>query len=165
MSDGRRSFWSSIPGLITGVAGLLTGVVGLITLLVQQGVVGNNNSSDKPPAGVTTTVAPGVTQTTMGAIQVVPTSVRFTLADQGPRQIKVTNRSSVPITIPTPAVQNNAISVNAGDCAKSLSPNLSCTITVTFKPSGALTNYTGKLVIAPSGPVLPEEVALSVSTL
>lgn len=171
MSDGRRSFWSSIPGLITGLAGLLTGVVGLITLLVQQGVVGNN-SSDKPPSGVTTTVVPGAPGATpaaaMGSIGVDPTALRFTLADQAPKPVKVKNTSAVAITIPKPTVSgaNNAqFVVDPGDCARSLSPNLSCTMTVTFKPSGLLTSYNATLRIEPSGPVLPAEVALSASTL
>jgi len=171
VSDGRRSFWSSIPGLITGVAGLLTGVVGLITLLVQQGIVGNS-SSDKPASGVTTTVAAGgagaTPATATGSIVVDPKAVRFTLADPAPKQVTVKNASTVAITIPTPVASGKdgaQFAVDPGDCTKSLRPNLSCTMTVTFKASAALTTYTAKLEIVPSGNVLPQEVALSASTL
>ena len=44
MSTTTRSFWSTIPGLVTGLAGILTALVGLGALLVSLGVIGDKDS-------------------------------------------------------------------------------------------------------------------------
>ena len=48
MSENKKSFWSSIPGLVTGLAGLLTGVVGLVTVLIQLEDLGFCEKGDGP---------------------------------------------------------------------------------------------------------------------
>ena len=58
MSENKKSFFSSIPGLITGLAGLVTGIVGLFTVLIQLDVIGGDDDSGPTGAGGTTTVAP-----------------------------------------------------------------------------------------------------------
>ena len=48
MNAEKKSFLTSLPGLLTGVAGVITAVVGLIIALDQVGVIGG---SDPAPAG------------------------------------------------------------------------------------------------------------------
>ena len=48
MNAEKKSFLTSLPGLLTGVAGLITAVVGLIIALDQVGVIGG---SDPEQAG------------------------------------------------------------------------------------------------------------------
>ena len=48
-SENKKSFWSSIPGLVTGLAGLLTGVVGLVTVLIQLDVIGGDDGGTPRP--------------------------------------------------------------------------------------------------------------------
>ena len=58
MSESKRSFWSTIPGFVTGLAGLLTAVVGLVTVLIQLDIIGGDDS-DQPVGTTGTTVAGG----------------------------------------------------------------------------------------------------------
>ena len=62
MNAEKKSFITSLPGLLTGVAGVITAVVGLIIALDQVGVIGG---SDPEPAGGPQAVA--LVTTTDGA--------------------------------------------------------------------------------------------------
>ena len=58
--SGAKSFWSTLPGVLTAVGGIIAGTAALLTALVSAGVVGG-----KPPATpvpvVTATAAPTAT--------------------------------------------------------------------------------------------------------
>ena len=49
MTDTGKSFWQTVPGIITAVAGLVTAVGGLLGILFQNGVLGGG-SNERPPA-------------------------------------------------------------------------------------------------------------------
>ena len=51
MADGNpsepvKSWWTTLPGVLTAIAGILTAVTGLVAVLAQQGVIGG--AKDKP---------------------------------------------------------------------------------------------------------------------
>jgi hypothetical protein len=182
VTDGKRSFWSSIPGLITGLAGLLTGVVGLITLLVQQGVIGNSGSktsSDGSTTTVTTAVTGGTsgtivgggpTATASGSFTLSPRSLDFPPADPKEKSVTVKNTGSAVLTgfqTSLSGPDKGLFSVVLGDCSHSLVANLSCTMTVTFtpKPGAALQKYAATLQVTATGATRGDEVALTASTL
>ncbi len=170
MTDGRRSFWSSIPGLITGLAGLLTGVVGLGTLAVQQGIIGKGSGSP-----VVTTGAPGssgapATPTTGAGVFIVnPTALDFAPADAKEKLVTVKNFGPTPLTVQTPRVDGkdpDRFSASYGTCTGAPLPaGLSCTLKVTFTPGGALKRFEAKLQVTATGAPQSVEVALSASTL
>lgn len=180
MSDGRRSFWSSVPGLITGLAGLLTGVVGLITLLVQQGVIGHDSANKSSSAGTSTTVtstvaggtagaAPGGNSTAGGRFGLSPGSLDFQPTDSKQKPVTIRNTGSTDLTNVQATVtgpDSKVFSVAIGDCTGRVVANLSCTVNVTFTPPpGALKKYTATLQVTASGATSGDEAALTATTL
>lgn len=170
MTDGHRSFWSSVPGLITGLAGLLTGVVGLGTLAVQQGIIGKGSGT-----AATTTVAPapggaGTPATTeAGSFTVNPTTLDFAPADAKEKLVIVRNTGSTALTIQTPRVGGkdpDRFTAAYGTCTGApLGAGLSCTLKVTFTPSGALKKFDATLQVVATGAPRGAEVAITASTL
>lgn len=188
MSDSRRSFWSTVPGLVTGLAGLLTGIVGLVTVFIQLGILGGKDSGDKAPAGgnsgaVTTTVAgagapatglggvAGATTTTdVPTFTVSPLTLDFKPQDPKVQPVTITNTSaSAMLRVPLPDVSGpdgDRFTAKFGTCTDTpLRPRDSCTVNVTFTPSGALRTYTASLQVSPTGLPVGKEVALKASTL
>jgi len=175
----RRSFWSTVPGLVTGLAGLLTGIVGLVTVLIQLGVIGGKSDGSPtsatggaettvPATGASSTVA-GVTTTVAAAGSfTVPTSLDFP-AGVKDKPLAVKNTSSAgTITVRPPTVTGTdaaRFNVSLGDCSQPVAAGLSCTMTVTFSPNGPLRSYSATLQITASGAARGAEVALTASTL
>ena len=151
MSDGRRSFWASVPGVVTGVAGLLSAVVGLITLLVQFDVIGGGDASDSP----TTTVA-GAPSAEVPTFTLSPATLEFKPTDPKRKDVTVKNTSKVAtLVVPQPQLtgtDSRLFSAAFGTCTGApLAPGLSCTLTITFAPKGPLSNYNATLQVAPAG--------------
>ena len=169
-NENKRSFWASIPGLLTGIAGLLTGVVGLVTLGVQQGVIGKD--SDSPTTTVTAVPgAPGAggTQTAEAAtFRVEPTLVKLT---QTEREKTVTVRNptrTAAITVRAPEFggpDRAAFRSDAGCTNVRLEPGASCTLKVLFAPSGLLKSYAAFLVVKAEGVTAVTEVPIEASAL
>ncbi len=44
MPTEKKSFWSSLPGMVTGAAGVVGAIVGVISVLIALGVIGGSNS-------------------------------------------------------------------------------------------------------------------------
>jgi hypothetical protein len=175
MSESKKSFWSSIPGLVTGLAGLLTGIVGLVTVLIQLDVIGGDDA-ETPAPGVTTTVAGATTgspvtpTTALGTFTLSPKPLTFGPNDKV-KTVTVRNTSDVAaITLMAPKVigDDAARFTPAFDTCSSapLGPNLSCTIKVTFAPTGPLATYKATLQVVPAtGAVRGDEVPITASTL
>ncbi len=56
----KPAFWSSLPGILTGVGGIILATTGLITALYSAGVIGtnaNSNSNSVPPVNTAVTLA------------------------------------------------------------------------------------------------------------
>jgi len=174
VSDGRRSFWSSVPGAVTGLAGLLTAVVGLLTLLVQLDVIGGDDSPDRPPTAGTTPAPGGATggvqsPTEAATFTLKPDTLEFKATDARRRDITVKNTSkSATLVVPQPQLtgtDSRLFSAAFGTCTSApLVAGGSCTLTVTFAPSGLLGNYNATLQVAPAG-ARAEEVQIRASLI
>jgi hypothetical protein len=180
MSENKRSFWSSVPGLVTGLAGLLTGIVGLITLLVQLDVIGGDKTkavettgtavagSPSTVAGSPTTVTGNVTTTLPSSFSVSPTKLSFT--PTGPKELQVTVRNTSVTTdlrLATPSLTGNdkdRFDATLGDCPAALKANAICNLKVTFTPSGPLKNYAATLQVSAQG-APTQQVDITASTL
>src|SRR5256885_1735275 len=68
MSDGKKSFWTTMPGIISGIAAIVTGLGVLIPLLLGVGSkhTDKNAVSQSPSPGVTTTTGSEGTTSTAG---------------------------------------------------------------------------------------------------
>src|SRR4051794_5225451 len=182
MSEGR-SFWSSVPGLVTGLAGLLTGIVGLVTVLIQLGVVGGKDKAPPPsPPTTLTTVAGAATPTTVGGGStsattaapatgafMVPATLDFGAGDTKEKPLTVKNTSAAgAITLQAPTVvgkDSDRFSVSLDTCSRPLAAGLSCTMKVTLLPNGPLRTYAATLQLSATGAARGAEVALTGSTL
>ncbi|MDQ3898826.1 MAG: hypothetical protein M3326_16560 [Actinomycetota bacterium] len=178
MSENKRSFWSTIPGFVTGLAGLLTAVVGLVTVLIQLDVIGGDNAKSSGPETTTTVgrgagggaaTGGGATPTTdVPRFTVAPATLDFKPADPREKMVTVKNISdAAAFTISQPQVtgQDRAqFSVSTGTCGGTLRPGLSCDLRVTFAPAGPLRTYSAVLQVTAPG-ARGEEVRLTASTL
>lgn len=171
MSEGKRSFFATIPGLVTGLAGLLTGIVGLITVLIQLDVIGGGASKDAG-GGVTTTVAaPGAaTPTTaeLGRITVNPTALKLAPTEREKTLTVRNDGATAAITVLNPALDgpDKAVFKTDSGCTNiRLEPGRSCTMKVLFTPSGPLKSYSATLVVKADGTPRTTEVPIDASTL
>lgn len=152
MSEKGKTFFSTIPGLVTGLAGLLTGIVGLVTVLIQLDVIGGKDAAT-PAAGVTTTVAPGlaagVTTTVSGRLVASPTPLKLAATERD-KTVTVTNGSTATLTVQKPeytGADRTAFITDSGCTNVALRPGSSCTVKVTLTPSGPLKTYRANLVL------------------
>jgi len=175
MSEKTRSFFATIPGVVTGLAGLLTAVVGLITLLVQLDVIGGDDSEKVATTAttvttVTTVVGSGVTPTTeAGTFTVNPGTLAFGPTDAKEKTVTIRNTSATTrLTVLNPRVTGkdaDRFTAAVGDCAAPLAPDLSCSLRVTFTPSGPIRSYEAIVQLQASGAPRAAEVKLTASTL
>lgn len=189
----RGSFWSTVPGVVTGAAGVLTALVGLLTVSVQLGWIGGGDSGGGTSSSTTVpgastgssigsgTTVPGSSSGTgtgggtgqtgpsrAGQFEVQPTSVDFAVVGSRQATIVVRNTGEVPLTIKTPTVSGSgAAHFVAGDvsCTKeSLQPGRTCELQVAFAPkSGGAVSAVA--VIAAAEAQRQTEVQLKGSTL
>lgn len=174
MSEARRSYWSSVPGLVTGLAGLLTAVVGLVAVLIQLGVIGGKDSSSGTGGTTGTTVAgSGSTNSTTEprTFEVKPAALDFPPADAREKTVTITNTSATAALAPlqSTVVGSNPerFTVSAGTCAAAVPANGTCTMKVTFAPASgaALTKYSATLRVTASGAPRVAEVSLTGSVV
>lgn len=180
MSENKRSFWSSIPGLVTGLAGLLTGVVGLVTVLIQLNVIGGDKS-DKPTADVSTTIAPGGTAATTGGtgagggssttisgrLAADPVSLKLATGERE-KTLTVRNLTNASVTVLKPeytGTDKSAFSTDSGCTNVVLTVGRSCTLKVTLAPTGPLKTYKANLVLEAKEIPQVTEVPVEASTL
>ena len=176
MSENKKSFWSSIPGLVTGLAGLLTGVVGLVTVLIQLDVIGGDDA-DTPNAGVATTIAPGggagtggaggATTTISGRLTAEPTTLKLGTGERE-KTVTVRNQSNASLTVLKPeytGTDRSAFSTDAGCTNVVLQAGRSCTLKVTLSPSGPLKTYKANLVLEAKEIQQVTEVPVEATTL
>ena len=154
MSRNRKSFWSTMPGLITGLAGILTGIVGLGTLLIQVGVIGGDNgdpdTTARPGATATTRAGGGQSdgsddsgsETTVGRprFTVAPTSLDLSGSDKT-GEVTVTNTGGAAFTVVTEITGSgkDQFTVRRGSCGAEVPRSGSCSMTVEFKGGLAAT--------------------------
>ena len=176
MSENKKSFFSSVPGLITGLAGLLTGIVGLVTVLIQLDVIGGDDDAGPTAAGGTTTVAPAtgapaaggtVTTALRGRLTVQPTPLKLQ-PNEREKVVTVKNDATATVTVlkPTYTGENaSAFSTDAGCTNVALRTGESCTMKVQLSPSGPLRVYKANLVIEANELAQVTEVPVEASTI
>ena len=179
MSENKKSFWSSIPGLVTGLAGLLTGIVGLVTVLIQLDIIGGDGN-DTPNGAATTTLAPGATggttggtgaavgnTTVSGRLTADPTSLKLATGERE-KTLTVRNATNVAVTVLKPeytGTDRSAFSTDSGCTNVVLQAGRSCTLKVTLSPSGPLKTYKANLVLEAKEIPQATEVPVEATTL
>ena len=170
----KQSFWSTIPGLVTGLAGLLTGIVGLVTVLMQLDVLGGNGDN-APGAAVTTTVVPGGTTgggggsatTISGRLTAEPSTLKLATGERE-KILRVVNNASAPVTVLKPEFSgrdSSAFSTDSGCTNVALRAGASCTLKIQLSPSGGLKTYEASLVLEGKEITQVTEVPVTASTL
>lgn len=166
----KKSFWSTVPGVVTGLTGLLTAVVGMVTVLIQLDVIGGDGAAP-PNAAVTTTVAGApagpATTTITGRLTAEPASVRLA-ATEREKAVTVRNNASASVTVLKPDTtgrDRSAFRVDDGCTNVTLRPGLSCTVKVHLNPSGPLKTYEAELVLEAREIAQVTAVPLQASTL
>ena len=151
-STKSTSFWSSIPGFITGLAGVVTGIVGLITVLIQLDVIGGGSDDNASPtstqpggAATQSTSRSGASGGSGGAGQsgaaasfsVEPQALTFDLLNKE-RSVTVRNTGSAALTLESPDLDGagaGEFTVNAENCTgESVDPGTDCAIKVSYSP-------------------------------
>jgi hypothetical protein len=163
MSENKKSFWSSIPGLVTGLAGLVTGIVGLVTVLIQLDVIGGDDSGGATAVGTSpASSAPagggtgGTTPTPETPALTVPAAtVEFKPTDPPEKNVTVKNDSrAASLTVAPPRVEGpdrNQFSATLGTCSGPVPAGGTCTLKVTFTPAGPLRTYSATLEVGAPG--------------
>jgi len=173
VSDDRRAFWSSVPGLVTGLAGLLTAIVGLVGIAIQLGWIGGGSgSSSKTPAsttvvGQTTSPGNGPAATPGGTPSFTVEERSVDLSSVGARDGNVTirNTGKAPLRVSLPTLTGpdaGQFKVTDLSCTVgTVDENRTCQVKVTFTPGTALRTYTARLVVQPTGAATAQEVPLT----
>ncbi len=174
MSDGK-SYWSTMPGVVTGIASIVTAIVGLLGISVQAGWIGGDDdkasvsstdgvatTTSPTVRGATTTSSPSTATTRVGEFEVEPQSITFEPLKTKEATITVRNTGDIPLTIRAPDLSGSgeaAFTVADDDCNSTLAPGRSCDITVTFAaPQPG--EFAAKLAVAASNAPRQVEVTL-----
>jgi hypothetical protein len=178
VSMSKKSFWSSIPGLVTGIAGILTAGVGLVSVLIALGVIGGSDSNNttastgatdttvSSPSGssgaIGGTTRPGAAASSGGTVSFTVDKATLTLKPLTPKDVvKVTNQGSTPLAVKKPELfgtNKDKFDVDASECTTAKVPvGQSCDIVVTFTPGA---EATATLQVTADGATSPEKVAL-----
>jgi hypothetical protein len=173
MSESKKSFWSSIPGLVTGLAGLLTGIVGLVTVLIQLDVIGGDDGGT-PNGAVSTTVAgqapaagAGGATTVSGRLAAEPTTLKLAAGERS-KTLTVRNNATIPVTVLKPEYKgrdSSVFNVDSGCTNVSLRVGASCTVTVQLSRSEPLKTYEASLVLEAKEISQVTEVPVTASTV
>lgn len=149
MSKGK-AFFSTLPGVVSGIAATLTAIVGLVTVSVQLGWIGGDDGDGGGSSSTTTVTAGGGragpggggagTTAAGGAAQLVADKARLSFAPLQPREmtVNVRNDGIAPVTLARPRITgpgSDQYSATYTNCPTPLRPDLSCTVTVTFAPT------------------------------
>jgi len=177
MSDGKP-FWSSVPGVVTGVAGVISAIVGLVGVSTQLGWIGGDDKASTASSanGAPTTTAstvPGSPTTSAvaarsGEFEVEPASVSFEPLQPREATVTVRNTGDVALTMRAPTVSRSGAehfkATDMGCLGSTLSPGRSCEIKVTFAPLRA-GQHSAALVVAASNAPRQVEVDLKGNAL
>lgn len=153
MAKGERAFWSSLPGILTGLAGILTAAVALLGLALSQGWIGNGGGDDSSVDAGGEVVR----------ISVEPEKLEFGglgLPGADEKAVEVLNDGTAPVTLETEITgeDEGKFSSDGTDCTTSpLPPGRTCEVTVSLDGSGAAS---ATLVISANGGELAREVEL-----
>lgn len=86
-TEGKQSFWTTLPGILTAFTGLVVAITGLVTAMGENGILNRNSNGPTPTAFATATavdedvVLPTLQEVTpepTSAVSVAPTCQNFT---------------------------------------------------------------------------------------
>ena len=169
MSKGK-AFFSTLPGVVSGIAALVTGIVGLGTLAVQLGWVGDDDGGGNG-GGAATTVATeaggsgsgGAPSGGAAELEATPAKLTFVPLQAKEMTVTVRNDGTAPVTLRPPDIDgadSDQYSAAYDRCESPLGAGRSCRVKVTFEPTKA-GRSTATLVVAPtSGSVKAVEVEI-----
>ena len=180
MSDSHRNFWSTIPGVVTGLAGLLTGIVGLLTVSVQLGWLGGDSKAAKegstttsstmstvPDGDTTTTYRSGGGTASGSRFELTPTTLTFSVVGRSERTLTVTNAGATPFSIVSAQVEGPGAAqfqVDDTDCVSAdLAPRDHCDLVVSYTQGGGTGPATVEVMV--SGSDRPQSAELKTSLL
>lgn len=154
MATKERSFWSGIPGLLTGLAGVLTAVVGLLGLALSQGWIGDGTAEENlaGDGGVTEVVR----------ISVKPEDVSLTQPGRAAVTVTVTNGGNQPVSVTTEVTGEgrDSFKIDNSECAGGpIAPGRTCPINVEL--DAGVGQHDARLVVSAEGGKDNAEVALS----
>jgi hypothetical protein len=72
MADEKKSFWSSMPGLITGIAAILTGLAALVPIILNVTGKGSTKHTGSSTPGVAQSASPGASAGSGGTFSPSP---------------------------------------------------------------------------------------------
>lgn len=172
----RSSFWTTVPGLITGLAGILTAIVGLITVSMQAGWLRSSSKTKTTTAATapSTTIAgsPGTTSqssatlpllgggsatsspvtTSPSHLSVTPAQLTFQAIGNAPQTVTVQNGGSTTVTFTAPpsvaGIDASQFTISKTTCTTSLAAGRSCDVQVTYLATKAA--QSARLVISPA---------------
>lgn len=153
----KRSFWSTIPGFLTGLAGVLTAVVTLLGLAVNQGWIGDGGGAD---GGAGSAGVPRIT------VEPERLTFRKVSLQAVVETVTVLNDGTEPVSLESEITGDDAGTFSAEDaeCAKApLPPGRSCPVEVTFDAGTG--QYSATLVITADGGDGAEEVPLEATAV
>ncbi len=151
MAKAERAFWSSLPGVLTGLAGTLTAAVALLGLALSQGWIGDEEASTDGGAEVVRiSVEPDVLELTRAPSQ------------DGAGIVTVTNNGTEPVTVAAEISGGDEASFEAddGDCTRSaIPPGGTCDVEVILDAD--VGTYQAMLVVSANDDEQVQEVELS----
>lgn len=165
MSKGK-AFFSTLPGVVSGIAGALTAVVGLLTVSVQLGWIGGDDGDNGGSSSTTTTTATsggggarpggggaggGSATPSAGLLTVTPTRLTFPALGAKEATVTVRNDGSGPVTLRPPTFDgpDRGQFSASSSCPATLEVGRSCAVRVTFSPTRG-GRYEATLVVAPA---------------
>ena len=158
MAKDERAFWSSLPGVLTGLAGILTATVALLGLALSQGWIGNGGGDDASvdAVGEVVRISVELEKLEFGGLP---------LRGAGEKAVEVLNDGTAPVTLEIEITGDDAskFSSDGAECSTSpLPPGRTCEVTVSLEESGA---SSARLVISANGGELAREVELEGRTI
>ena len=170
----KKSFWATLPGMLTGTATVITAALGLWATLANTGVTGNapqatpsQTASPSPSPSVSPFQSPEVLFDEFPEANVVPDSVDFEdlgLGRSASKSITVVNSGESDLEIYEVAVTGDGadrFKVAQDTCAsESISPGSRCQITFEFSPS-AVGTFLATLQLDHNAQDTPTKVPLS----
>lgn len=166
----KRSFWATIPGVITGLATVVTAILGIRSFAINSGALRpaglspSQSASAASPSPVST--SPSFEGGDSAAV-LTPTSVEF--GDQrigtpsSPLRVSVVSAGAGPLVIESVDISGaaGAFAVSENTCrpGSSLKPRAKCEIALRFTPASA-GSFAAVLSIAHSASDSPGKVPL-----
>ncbi len=164
MSDSRKSFFSSVPGILTGTAGIVTAAVAAAGLAAQQGWIGGDSGDGTSggPAGVGAgTAEQGDPTPGRPTFSLSPTALEFEPVGDKEAGVKVSNTGEVSLRLNEPTITGadaGQFRASSGTCDEALGPGRSCELNVRFtaKPG----RFEATLVVTARGAAKASEVPI-----